>query len=218
MQGNKVEIPQMKGFLEIEILSSSLRELFRSLTKTEKELTIMGNIAEHDPLTELPNRIALDRYIRDSVLQSNDEKFSLTILYLDLDDFKPVNDTYGHAAGDILLQEVAKKLKNNVRGKDFVARLGGDEFVIALQHPNEDPIQEYRMIAHRIIADIRETFIIEGNPVKIGCSIGGAVGQLHGHSIMGVMRLADASLYTAKRSGKNKVSFHGSNDYKVNIL
>jgi diguanylate cyclase (GGDEF)-like protein len=217
-EGKTIDIPIMKGIQEIEILSSSLRELIRSLVKTETKLTIMDSLAKHDPLTGLHNRMALDDHIHQAMAEAEATGQTLSILYIDLDNFKPVNDTFGHHIGDELLKEVAKVLARNTRGKDFAARIGGDEFVLALMTPKEDPIKIIRSVSHRIIRDLREPFNIEGNIVKIGCSIGGAVWPVHCDSVIDVMRLADESLYTAKRSGKNKLSVYGTSDHQVVYL
>lgn len=212
-EGKKEDIPVMKGVQEIEILSASLRELIHSLDHTENKLTIMNTLANHDPLTGLRNRMSFENFIHQTVVEAEKTNQSLAILYIDLDNFKPVNDNYGHHAGDLLLKEVAKRLEQNLRESDLAARLGGDEFVMAVLAPKEDSINVLRNIADRIIHDFKAPFMIDGNDVQIGCSIGGAVWPQHSHSVIDVIRLADEALYSAKRSGKNRFSIHVATEH-----
>ncbi|OEH85265.1 diguanylate cyclase [Desulfuribacillus stibiiarsenatis] len=205
--GKQVEIPQHKGITDIEILSESLRNLIRSLTQTEKALGKMEILAQHDQLTGLPNRISLDYHLEKAKAQVERQQSSLTFLYLDLDGFKAVNDTLGHHTGDVLLQEVANRLKQHTREDDLVARLGGDEFVMILSSPTEKAISVGEDIAERVIASLNDPFIIDGNEIIIGCSIGGAVWPADAEETKDVIRLADEALYIVKRSGKNRVVF-----------
>jgi diguanylate cyclase (GGDEF)-like protein len=204
--GQKVDIPEPKGIAEIEILSSSLKELIDSLYNTEKQLGKMENIAQHDVLTGLPNRLALNDFIETTAKQSVIRGQSVTFLYIDLDNFKPVNDTHGHQAGDLLLKEVAKRIQQCIRSDDFAARLGGDEFAVILPGTGEHSRAEAKKVANRIVKDLHQPYLLDTVEVTIGCSIGGAVWRDPNENPSDVLRLADEALYKAKRNGKNRAA------------
>ncbi|MEN2768454.1 GGDEF domain-containing protein [Ornithinibacillus xuwenensis] len=201
-EGETVEIPKYKGITEIEILSDSLRNLVTNLMKTETKLEKMEDVAHRDHLTGLPNRNALEVYLDKATHDYN----ALTILYLDLDGFKGVNDTLGHDAGDKLLIEVASRLKKNVRSDELVSRIGGDEFVLVLV-PSNNPVEYGELVGERIISMINEPYSIEGETVSVGCSVGGAIWNSR-RNISEVIRRADEALYNVKRTGKNRIFLH----------
>ena len=161
--------------LENGHLEQSLAELSRLKEQLRHQ-------AYHDPLTGLPNRT----------------------LFLDLDDFKVVNDTLGHAAGDRLLADVASRLRTVLRSDDVAARLGGDEFAVLL---DDDPaLSESEAVAHRIIESMRASFSVDGQETTVGASIGIAAARLGTEAADELLRNADVAMYTAKASGKNRVS------------
>ncbi|MBW7473163.1 sensor domain-containing diguanylate cyclase [Paenibacillus oenotherae] len=205
--GEQVEIPYQRSYKDIEILSSSLRSLVDNLTRTENALGAMESLAHHDKLTGLPNRIALDSYLDRAIHKAGQNATALTFLYLDLDGFKNINDSLGHAAGDQLLQLVAARLLSCVRDGEIVSRLGGDEFVAILHTSREQAVQEGLRIADEIIRHLNEPFVIEGQEIQIGCSVGGSVWPTDGEDPIATMRLADAALYASKRAGKNRTTF-----------
>ncbi|MBB3109520.1 diguanylate cyclase (GGDEF)-like protein [Paenibacillus phyllosphaerae] len=210
-KGEDVQIPHHRGIRDIEMLSTSLISLVNDLTRTERALDRMENLAHHDKLTGLPNRIALDSYIEESKEWASKEGHTLTFLYLDLDGFKGINDTLGHLVGDALLQNVAARLQSCMRSNEIAARLGGDEFLAILKTTTpERAIAEGSIAAERIIQTLNQAFVVEGRIVKIGCSVGGAVWPAHSADPIDVMRLADEALYASKRSGKNRITFAGS--------
>ncbi len=204
--GERVEVPIIRGIKDIETLSISLRDLVRTLTKTESSLDKMESMALLDSLTGLPNRLALDQYI-DRLLESKKSPSQVVVFYLDLDGFKIVNDTYGHHHGDLLLKEVAQRLKNSVQNKEAVFRLGGDEFVVLLELNNK---VESDIIGKRIIQTLNSPIKIEGNSVQIGCSIGAAMWPNDDKDLNQVLRQADNSLYQSKQNGKNQLSYFGA--------
>ncbi|QUH27264.1 sensor domain-containing diguanylate cyclase [Serpentinicella alkaliphila] len=210
--GEKVAIPKHKGIKEIEILESSLSQLIGSLIHTESALGEMENLAQHDALTGLPNRIALDFHIEEAKKKATRSGLTLTFLYLDLDGFKQVNDLLGHNVGDILLQRVAIILKENVRDDEIVVRLGGDEFLMVLYTSLNKSRENGTVVADRVISALNKPFDINGNIAKIGCSIGGAVWPSDGIDTIEIVRLADEALYISKRTGKNKTTFHQDYD------
>ena len=205
--GEKIQIPELKGIEEIEILTSSFRSLIDSLSETEGELGKMALLAHNDRLTGLANRIGLDKFLEISTATANRRQLQLVFLYLDLDGFKNVNDTMGHPAGDLLLKEVALRLKNSVRQDEMAARLGGDEFLIVLYAEPSEGYELAQTIATRIINSINVPFLIEGKAAKVGCSIGAAVWPIDSKDINATIKLADTALYQAKNTGKNKAVF-----------
>ncbi|KIL50602.1 sensor domain-containing diguanylate cyclase [Jeotgalibacillus soli] len=209
LSGKRVEIPAYRGIKDVEILSSSLRNLLHDLSRTESELGQMANLAHHDKLTSLPNRIGLDLYIN-QISKDTDQRTgnqTYTFLYLDLDGFKKVNDKLGHHAGDLLLQEVAGRLKGSLK-ESFFCRLGGDEFLVVLNTSLCNPIEEGQQAAEKLVKLLREPFNIENTRVQIGCSVGGAIWPSHDKDIFKVIRLADQALYVSKKRGKNQFSFY----------
>lgn len=215
-EGQDVDIPKHIGIREIEILSDSLRKLVESLTDTENALGKMKNLAHHDRLTGLPNRLALDYFVKKAKIKAKREGLTLTFLYMDLDGFKTVNDTLGHNAGDEVLKEVAARLKLNIRGDEIVVRLGGDEFVMVLYTSMQHPIDNAKVVALRVIKALNEPFVLEEGEARIGCSIGGSVWPIDAQEVSDILSLADETLYVSKRSGKNQVNFSGINMNKIN--
>lgn len=161
--------------------------------------------ALHDPLTGLANRRKLDEELQ--IIASNsiiaDEKF--TILHLDLDRFKQINDTLGHAAGDAMLVNTARVLKQNTRNGDLVARIGGDEFVILL--PQNNNADDIRQVATRIIAELNQPIQFNGISCRCGVSIGIAHGEGQNIDAKAILINADIALYRAKAQGRNQHEF-----------
>lgn len=205
--GKEAEIPKFNRIKDLSILSVSLRNLVQNLSQTETELSYMSDIARHDALTGLPNRMALDDYLAHAVNKAKQNRSTLSFLYLDLDGFKKVNDTLGHAAGDKLLQEVAFRLLESTRDNEMVTRIGGDEFVVILHTSAAKPMQEAEVVAKRIIDKINQPFLISGEIVQVGCSVGAAVWSPETQDTSEILRLADDALYISKRSGKNRITF-----------
>jgi diguanylate cyclase (GGDEF)-like protein len=176
------------------------------ITERRRNETRVAFLAHHDALTGLANRAALVEKMTDACarLRRFGEPFSVFIL--DLDKFKQVNDTYGHHAGDDLLQQVAVRLKSSLRETDVFARLGGDEFAI-IQPGEADPLPAADALANRIIGLLAEPFAIEGNDVVIGTSIGIALAPEHGNRPEDLLKMADLALYQTKAHGRNNYTF-----------
>jgi diguanylate cyclase (GGDEF)-like protein len=153
--------------------------------------------ASHDPLTDLPNRTLLEQRVRGTLADGA----PLALLFVDLDGFKDVNDTYGHQVGDRLLQAVAGRVRAAVSRDDLPARLGGDEFAIAL-HGVTDP-EVATAVSRRLLAALDTPFTVDDLPLHISASIGVAVAGLHGSDFTVLLRSADRALYAAKDAGKN---------------
>ena len=160
----------------------------------------LSHQAYHDPLTGLPNRSFLLQRAEMAVEQAMSTDTHVALMLLDLNGFKEVNDTAGHQAGDILLQQVAKRLLGAVRDSDVVSRLGGDEFAILLTRDPDDEVATH--VAGRIVDRLREPFTIDGEEVRIGGSIGFSLFPDDATDYDDLMRGADAAMYDAKRGTK----------------
>lgn len=205
--GEDVEIPVFERIKDVAMLSASLRNLVNNLTQTENALGYMSDMALHDRLTGLPNRVALDEFLLRAVNRAKQHRTTLSFLYLDLDGFKAVNDRLGHTYGDKLLQQVALRLRDCTRDNEIVARIGGDEFIVILHTSANKPMQEAEVVASRIVNKINQPFEIDGENVHVGCSVGAAVWGPDGQDPNETMRLADEALYISKRNGKNRITF-----------
>jgi len=205
--GEITAIPELRSPSEIAVLSQSIRHLVESLTHQQTALNLMEDRAHSDPLTGLPNRAALERFLPVAQQRSKAEQSCLALLYLDLDGFKPVNDRFGHAAGDLLLKEVAARLRACLRDGDLVARLGGDEFLMVLQVPAVQALTQARQIAERALQSLAQPVRLGEQEASIGCSIGGALWPLDHADLGEALELADQALYRAKHGGKNRAEF-----------
>lgn len=158
-------------------------------------------MATHDELTGIANRVLLKQQMGKAMSMHQRQHLKLAVLFIDLDGFKKVNDSYGHDTGDNVLIQVARRLEACVRQSDTVARFGGDEFVVMITglHTKEEAIY----IAEKMIKAISEPFSIDQNIAKIGCSIGVAVYPDDGHLESDILNMADHLMYRVKTSGKN---------------
>ena len=157
-------------------------------------------LASYDTLTELPNRRLLVDYLRSRTEKSGDE-IRMAMIFLDLDRFKEINDQYGHRMGDVVLQEVARRIRHNVRKDDMAGRLGGDEFVVALrEYASTDNVRE---IAEKLRTEIEAPYYIEGRSVSVGVSIGIALYPEDTTDILDLLHYADKAMYSNK-AARNK--------------
>ncbi|MEQ1556487.1 MAG: diguanylate cyclase, partial [Gallionella sp.] len=163
-------------------------------------------LAYHDVLTGLPNRALFNDRMRQTVSQARRDKAGFALCFVDLDGFKAINDTHGHAAGDQLLKQVASRLRVCVREVDTVARLGGDEFVILLRDANAETA--LAQIAQKIIEQLARAFELSVGAVNISASIGLSRYPSDASSADKLMRCADEAMYRAKHSGKNRYVFY----------
>jgi len=163
-------------------------------------------LAYHDILTKLPNRTRFNQYITNLLEQQERVEKPFALLFLDLDNFKYVNDTFGHNTGDLLLIKVGKILKSILRKTDFIARLGGDEFTIVIE--NYESLQQIKTLCTKIIDRLMQQFIIKANKFNIGCSIGVAIYDDDGMNQTTLLKHADTAMYKSKQNGKNRFTFH----------
>ena len=180
-----------------------LREKDAALKASEERLEFM---AHHDALTGLYARAMLEDRVQQAFARAARHGAHCAILFCDLDDFKPINDQFGHAAGDAVLCQVAQRLLLGRRKTDTVARIGGDEFVILLTdlpHPHHTA----RVVAQQLLARIKEPFEFDGQTILLGASVGIALYDTASSSGAELMAQADSAMYRAKRAGKNKFHF-----------
>ena len=164
--------------------------------------------AWHDGLTGLPNRMALLQRLEARLTIGRRETGHLAVLFADLDRFKTINDRYGHAAGDMLLAQVAGRLRAALDDHDLLSRFGGDEFVVACSDLSD--VQDTVAVAETIIAALNRTFFVGEEPVDLGVSIGIAVAEGAERTASELLQDADAAMYEAKRSGSNRWALHPS--------
>lgn len=184
--------------LRVEGVLDGFVGVSKDVTEQRREEARLTHLAQRDPLTGLLNRAGFDAEIERLVRQGDGPH--LALLYIDLDHFKPVNDTHGHAAGDLVLQLFAKRLAQSVRESDRVARLGGDEFAVLLV--SVGAAANARDVADKVLKAAQSRFEIGGQSVAIGASVGVAFAVAQGDSWRSLMARADAMLYQAKQAGR----------------
>ena len=172
------------------------------ITERRKMEEAIQSAAQADVLTGLANRSLFDERLKLAAARCRRQGGQMAVLYLDLDNFKQVNDTLGHAAGDVLLKDFALRLRSSVRATDTVARFGGDEFVVLLEDVKE--VGNAVSVAEKIIAESRQALSIEGREVVATASVGIAYGT--GLDEEGLVKRADAALYQAKKAGRDRYS------------
>ena len=182
-------------------LDASTAALANSLTLANEELT---KLALHDTLTGLPNRILLADRISQAMAKVAEQGGCFSLMFIDLDGFKPVNDAFGHHLGDRLLREVALRLRDQLRSQDTLARIGGDEFVllVRLGEPDDAP-----QVAARQVSLLSKSFRVDEHDLQISASVGIALYPGNGQTAEELLMNADAAMYHAKGAGKNGYSF-----------
>ncbi|MDA0161021.1 EAL domain-containing protein [Solirubrobacter ginsenosidimutans] len=167
----------------------------------------VSHMAYHDALTGLANRAKLEEHLALALARARRQDRSVAVLYIDLDRFKLVNDTLGHAAGDELLRQVATRLGARTRSSDLLARHGGDEFMLLLSDLDGDARAIADHVAHELMATLEQPFTLQGHEFEIAASIGIAIHPDDGADMSDVLKHADAALYDAKRDGRGTVRF-----------
>jgi diguanylate cyclase (GGDEF)-like protein/PAS domain S-box-containing protein len=162
-------------------------------------------LAYYDALTELPHRALLQDRLDNALVGARRRGEQIALLFLDLDRFKAINDSYGHAFGDRVLKEVAKRLKECAREHNTVARVGGDEFLILLSNIND--AADAAIVAERVMDAMNASFAVEGRSLSLGCSVGVSIFPEHGEDGETLIRHADAAMYSAKEGGRSTIRF-----------
>jgi diguanylate cyclase (GGDEF)-like protein/PAS domain S-box-containing protein len=194
---------------------SGYRGVGKDITERKEIEQHIKHLSLHDGLTGLPSRALLNDRLTQALTYADRYGHAVWVGFIDLDAFKPINDTFGHSAGDIVLQVVAKRLQNSIRDSDTVARLGGDEFVIVLAENLEH--DEPREIWARLMQSVAMPISIDGRDVILGCSVGVAAYPADGATAAGLIQAADAAMYRAKREGSNNLRYY-SDDQREKLL
>ncbi|WP_432744207.1 EAL domain-containing protein [Methylobacter sp. G7] len=180
--------------------------VFMDITHFKKTQDHLGFLAYHDPLTKLPNRLLLKDRIDHSLQNALREGSQAAVLFLDIDRFKGINDTYGHAVGDGLLRETAKRIKNLVRKEDTVSRYAGDEFVVFME--NIPDAKSPAKLAQKLIDTFNTPAYIKGYRLKISTSVGISLFPQNGKDTDTLIKNADAAMYRAKKEGRNNFQYY----------
>jgi diguanylate cyclase (GGDEF)-like protein/PAS domain S-box-containing protein len=212
--GNIFLVGVIRDITERKRLEEELKRIAAELERYNAQLKVH---AEQDPLTGLANRkVFYDRLEQSLEWAKNNNKL-VALLYLDLNDFKLINDTLGHHIGDLVLKTVAQRLQGCLRSSDMVARLGGDEFTVIL--PGIPRKSDVTRVADKILHTITQNTQIEGHSISITTSIGVSVYPLDTQDLNDLIQKADQAMYRAKRLGKNRYEFAISQSHqKVNQL
>ena len=177
----------------------------QDITKRKRAEERVQYLAYYDALTGLPNRTLLQDRLAKALAGARRRKDKAAILFLDLDRFKDINDSLGHSVADLLLQEVAERLKTWAREQDTVARVGGDEFLIVLTGVKD--VADAAVATERIVNLMTAEFVVQGHSLSIGCSVGISIFPEHGADGETLIKNADAAMYSAKENGRNRFQF-----------
>lgn len=180
--------------------------VFNDISQLKENEDQLRFLAHHDPLTELPNRVLLNERLEHALARIEGKDDQLAVIYLDLDHFKNINDSFGHPHGDQVLQQVAARLLSQVKESDTVTRVSGDEFVILVE--DIDSLEEMGLIAQKLIESFNEPISIFDDEIVITTSMGIAVAPNDGHEAVQLLKNADTALYRAKDLGRNTFEFY----------
>lgn len=198
------------GTDELGQLTSGFNEMLEQIELRDDELTLhrdrLEHLAHHDALTGLPNRLLLDDRLKHAIQRSERISGEMSVMFLDLDRFKYINDTLGHDVGDVVLIEVAQRLEKVLRKADTVARLSGDEFVIILEDFRGPA--KVTAIADKIIFSLAQPFIVSEHQISITVSIGVTFYPQDGQDLITLKRCADMAMYRAKEMGRNNYKIY----------
>jgi len=207
-------------------LQTSLHLINLELEKRVKERTHqlmhanaqLQTLAHHDNLTGLANRALLNEQLDIIINQAKRDQKKSAVLFIDLDNFKPINDKYGHDVGDIILKKVASRITNNIRSSDLAARIGGDEFIIVLSDVHE--VFHATTFAKMLNATLREPITIKDSQLEVSTSIGISIYPDHARSTEKLITAADQAMYSSKHAGKNQYLLFKpemSNKHKITV-
>ena len=169
------------------------------------------HMAQHDALTDLPNRALFSDRLQLELERAKRHGEQVGLIFLDLDNFKPINDHFGHAVGDRVLQTVAHRLKESIRASDTAGRIGGDEFIILL--PSLSHANDAAALAEKIRLALRQPFAVDGFEMRISCSLGVAVFPEDGEDEVTLTKHADQALYRAKENGRDGIELAANRNH-----
>jgi len=195
--------------------SGKVAVLIMDITKQKNHEELVSHLAYHDALTGLPNRLQHGEKMKKVLDHAALANEKCAIMFLDLNDFKQINDSFGHVAGDEFLKEVANRLKNCLREKDSIARMGGDEFAVITPHIQD--MNEVAVVTQCIINSVKKPWRFCGNDFHIGTSIGIAIYPQDGEDVDTLLKCADMAMYMAKSRGDNEIYFY-TTDLQAAVL
>ena len=181
---------------------------YRDVTERKQAEETLQHLAYRDTLTELPNRFLFHDRLEQALEQARRRGNGVSVMYVDLDRFKVVNDTLGHTVGDRLLQIVAKRLRDVLRADDTIARLGGDEFAVIL--PDVDRAEHAGSVGRKLLASLHAPIMVDGHELHVTASVGISVFPTDGMDVVTLLKHADAALYRSKDLGRNNVQLFAS--------
>lgn len=193
---------------ELSDMKSDLADVRDDLSKSQAKEEESRKVALHDALTGLPNRVLFEERLDYGIIQAKRHGWKLAVLFMDIDNFKNINDSYGHDLGDKVLLTVSDGLQSATRGEDTVSRWGGDEFVCLLLKVKQEA--DVTRLAEMIVKRISEAFKLEGTVLSIGVSIGIAIYPADGETADTLFKNADTAMYKAKGTERRVVLFRDS--------
>lgn len=191
---------------EILALRQRLSEMATREAERQEGEGLYRQVGTHDWLTNLPNRLYFQEQLKEALLEAQPKNQAVAVFFLDLDDFKSINDAFGHEKGDALLQAVAERLSNQVQGNELVARIGGDEF--AFIFGDWASTKGVNSVAEGILDAFTEPYDVEGLQVPITASMGISIYPEDGENAQALMKQADRAMYRAKLLGKDDYQFY----------
>ena len=207
-----VNLKLAKELAERMAIESELAEARDDLSKSQVETEEAQQIALQDALTGIPNRVSFEQGFDHGLIQAQRHGWGLAVLFIDLDEFKSINDLYGHDVGDQVLQMVANRLRSSLREEDLVSRWGGDEFVCLLFDVKQEA--DATRLAEKIIEQVAEACEFQGTTFSINASIGIAIYPTDGETAEILFKKADTAMYKAKETEKGVVLFRESGELK----
>ncbi len=195
-----IELDRREGLPERHVM------LFRDITREREADERLELLAHYDLLTGLPNRMLLREQAGEAIIEARERGATLAMLFIDLDGFKAINDSFGHATGDILLKAVASRLHQNLRNADLFARFNGDEFLVVLRNLAEP--EDAGHVARKLIASLAEPLYREDHTLKVGASVGIALLEEGRSDFDSLLRAADAAMQAAKQAGRNTYQYY----------
>jgi len=188
---------------------NGFKGVIRDITERKLIEQELNHMATHDVLTGLPNRLMFSQLLNHAILSAQRNRKQLAVLFIDLDRFKTINDSLGHEAGDVMLQEIAGRFRHLLRAADIVGRLGGDEFIIMIEDVNE--LSQVATLAQKILTTTIKPVDIMGEECRVTASIGISIYPSDGQDEQSLMKNADIAMYFAKEEGKNNYKFYSEN-------
>jgi diguanylate cyclase (GGDEF)-like protein/PAS domain S-box-containing protein len=180
--------------------------LFSDITKIKNSNAKIEFLAHHDPLTNLPNRLLLKARLNKSIEKCVELNQKLAILFIDIDNFKVINDTYGHSIGDKIINLVAQRLQKDIRKNDTISRIGGDEFILVIENIEEH--KNIEKIASKIMSDFKDPIKLEEYLFETTISMGISIFPNNGLNVEELIKQADTAMYSAKNAGRNQYQFY----------